>query len=247
MATIQAHSPVQEKVIDYLQDAHAMEQHVLRALDSLISTTSDPEVLAQLKRHKMDTERHERILRERLEQLGSGPSLRAEVPAIMGAWLKSLADKVRADKPGKNARDGFVTEQVEIAAYELLQRLAQRAGDQETARIARDILDDEQEMAHWISARWDKFIDLTLAETGVEQQTGAWPDMRGRHDGMMRGLAPVLWTVGACVGSYFLFRMFNQGRESAPFPGSIEEPTRQPARAMPRPEVEPTPVAPAGV
>jgi len=247
MATIQARSPVQEKVIDYLQDAHAMEQQVLRALESMISTTTDPEVLGRLKRHRIDTERHERILRERLEQLGSSPSLTAEVPAIMSAWLKSLGDKLRSDKPGKNARDGFVTEHVEIAAYELLQRLAQRAGDQETARIARDILDDEREMAHWIAARWDKFIDLTLAETGVELQTGAWPDMGGRHDGMMRGLAPMLWAVGACVGSYYLFRMFSQSRETAPFPGPIQEPPRPPASVMPRPAVEPTPVAPTGV
>jgi ferritin-like metal-binding protein YciE len=164
MATAQLQSCLEEKVIDYLQDAHAMEANVLRMLDSMISTTSDPEVLHQLKRHRMDTERHGRMLQERLEALGSGPSFTAEAPAILGAWLKGLADKVRTDKPGKNARDGYITEHVEIAAYSLLEQLADRAGDLETARVARFIRDDEVGMARWIADRWGRFIDLTLQE-----------------------------------------------------------------------------------
>ena len=79
---------------------------------------------------------------------------------------KGFGDQVRTDKPGKNARDGYVTEHTEIAAYELLERLALRAGDQETARVVREICKDEEEMARWIAARWEKFVDLTLADAG---------------------------------------------------------------------------------
>jgi len=68
----------------------------------------------------------------------------------------------------KNARDGFVTEHVEIAAYELPERFAQRAGDAATARIAREIRRDEEEMA-----RWDKFIDLTMQEAGLPTAAAA--------------------------------------------------------------------------
>ena len=40
-----------EKLADYVEDAHAMEQSVLRSLDSMISTTDDPEVRSMLEHH----------------------------------------------------------------------------------------------------------------------------------------------------------------------------------------------------
>jgi ferritin-like metal-binding protein YciE len=56
---------------------------------------------------------------------------------------------------------------MEIAAYELLGRIAERAGDLETAAVARENLRDEQAMAEKIESNWDKFVELTLAEEGV--------------------------------------------------------------------------------
>jgi ferritin-like metal-binding protein YciE len=158
---------LQTKLGDYVEDAHAMETNVLQMLGSMISTTSDPEIRAELERHKEQTEAQEQRLRDRLEALGRSPAIRKETQTIVGALMKGVADQVRGDKPGKNARDGYVTEHMEIAAYELLERLAERAGDRETAEVARRNKREEEQMAEKIAANWDKFLDLTLDEEGI--------------------------------------------------------------------------------
>jgi hypothetical protein len=45
-----ADEKLREKLADYVEDAHAMEQSVLRSLNSMISTTDDPEVRSMLDR-----------------------------------------------------------------------------------------------------------------------------------------------------------------------------------------------------
>jgi ferritin-like metal-binding protein YciE len=166
-----ADDKLKEKLVEYAQDAHAMEQNVLRMLDSMIDTTDDREIQQMLTHHKQETEEQDQRLRERLEALGAGTSTLTstvkETGAVGGALLKGVGDKARSDKPGKNARDGFVTEHMEIASYQLLERLADRAGDQQTAEVARRNRAEEEEMARKIDANWDRFVDLTLAEAGI--------------------------------------------------------------------------------
>ena len=158
---------LQQKLVTYVQDAHAMEQNVSTMLTSMISTTDDREIKEMLEHHKEQTEVHERRLRERLDAMGAGTSTTKALGGIGAALFKGVGDMARTDKPGKNARDGYMTEHMEIAAYELLERLAKRAGDEQTAEVARKNRADEQAMAKKIDSNWDRFLDLTLATPGV--------------------------------------------------------------------------------
>ena len=162
-----ADAKLQRKLVDHVQDAHAMEQTVSTMLDSMISTTDDPEIKKMLEDHKRQTQEHERRLRERLDAMGAGTSATKSVGGLGAALFKGVGDVARTDKPTKNARDGFMTEHMEIAAYELLERLAQRAGDEKTAEVARLNRSDEEAMAKKIDSNWDRFLDLTLARPGL--------------------------------------------------------------------------------
>ena len=151
----------------HLDEAIAMEQNVLQMLDSIIETTDDAELREGFRHHKLETERQSDRLRERLEAHGGEPSMLREAGGMLGALMKSVVDMTRGEKAGRNARDAYATEHMEIAAYELLERIARRAGDEETADVARMNRGEEEAMARNIEANWDRFAELSLKEEGV--------------------------------------------------------------------------------
>ena len=158
---------IQQQLIKHLDEAHAMEQNVLRMLDGMISTTDDEEIKRELEHHKIQTEGHAEQMRERLRAHGASPSGVKQLAGIMGALAKLPLDMVRGEKAGRNARDGYATEHMEIASYELLKRIAERANDTETVTACDEIIGQEQAMADTIAANWDKFAELSLREAGV--------------------------------------------------------------------------------
>jgi ferritin-like metal-binding protein YciE len=160
--TEQAHA--QEELIKHIDEAYAMEQNVLRMLDGMISTTEDAEMRRALEQHKKETEQQAERLKARLEAHDAEPSVVKEAGGILGALMKGVVDMARSDKPGRNARDGFATEHMEIASYELLERVAKRAGDTQTAEVARENRKEEREMARKIAASWDKVTELALKQ-----------------------------------------------------------------------------------
>jgi ferritin-like metal-binding protein YciE len=163
---------LERKLVDYLQDALMMEQTVLRQLDVLILTTRDADLVVELKRHRRETETHARRVRERLDAMGASLSLRRQMESVVTALMKGGVDMMRGDKPSQNLRDGFVTEHLEIAAYETLERLAKLAGDTRTAAVARRNRADEVAMARKLGARWDRALELTLSDSGISAKSG---------------------------------------------------------------------------
>ncbi len=148
------------QLLEALEDAHAMEIDVLEALESMITTTADRAFLDALNAHKRQTELHARRLEERLQEHGHDASSAKDLGATLKATAKGFTDQLRSARATKNARDGYAAEHMQIAAYEMLERLAERAGDAKTASVARENRADEETMAAWIAERWDRFVAL---------------------------------------------------------------------------------------
>ncbi|MDQ3963226.1 MAG: ferritin-like domain-containing protein [Actinomycetota bacterium] len=159
---------IETKLHSYIRDARAMEANSLQMMQSMLLHTKDEEMRDILENHIEETKGHEQIWIDRLQGIGETSGGAKKAGALLSAGMKGIVDQLRSDKPGKDARDGFVTEAIEIAAYEMLSRLADRAGDTETSQLARQILAEERAMAERLSKTWDKVIDLTLEEENVQ-------------------------------------------------------------------------------
>jgi ferritin-like metal-binding protein YciE len=158
---------VDEVLVKHIDEAYAMEQNVLHMLDGMIETTADAGHRAELGHHREETERQAQRLRERLEAHGESPSMVREAGGILSATVKGLVDMARSEQAARNARDAYATEHLEIASYELLERVARRAGDEETAEVARANRSEEEAMALKLSARWDEVAERALEEAGI--------------------------------------------------------------------------------
>jgi ferritin-like metal-binding protein YciE len=158
---------VHDQLVKHIDEAYAMEQNVLRMLDGMIGTTDDAELKAGLEQHKRETEEHAERLKRRLEAHGESPSFVREAGGIVAALVKEVVDLARSEKAGRNLRDGYTTEHLEIASYQLLERVARRAGDEETAQVARQNRMEEEAMARQLDRFWDKAAELSLVEEGV--------------------------------------------------------------------------------
>jgi ferritin-like metal-binding protein YciE len=158
---------LEKKLVEHIDDAYAMEQNVLRMLDGMIQTTKDPQMKRSLERHRKQTEQQAERLEERLRDHGAKPSKLKEAGGVMAALMKGVLDMTRNDQAGRNARDGYATEHMEIASYQLLERVAKKAGDKETAAVARRNREEEEAMARSIGAKWNKIVEQSLEEEGI--------------------------------------------------------------------------------
>jgi ferritin-like metal-binding protein YciE len=147
----------QHKVAQYLGEARASEQALVRVLQSQIAMAPRGEYRTALEDHLVETRDHAARLSARLGGLGRGPSVAGAAVAlgqsVVGQALalgKTPLDLLRgsggAEKVLKNAKDACATEALEIATYTALGRLARDVGDEPTAALADAILAEEVAM-----------------------------------------------------------------------------------------------------
>src|SRR4051812_7261217 len=163
----------QQKVVQYLNEAHASEQALIRVLQSQIAMTPRGSYRSALERHLGETRDHAQRVAGRLQELDQGGN---PIQAVFGALEtaigqvlalgKTPVDLLRGsggeEKVLKNAKDACATEALEIATYTSLERLATAVGDDETAKLAASILRDEEKMLERVVRELPKLTDAVV-------------------------------------------------------------------------------------
>ena len=83
----------------------------------------------------------------------------------LGGLNWSAFFQAHPDTPGKLAAFAFAFEHLEIAGYELLARVAARAGDEHTRDMCTQILAQERAAAAVIAETFERAADASLAQT----------------------------------------------------------------------------------
>ncbi|HKH41300.1 MAG TPA: DUF892 family protein [Solirubrobacterales bacterium] len=155
---------IQEQIVKYLADIHSIEEQALVQMKIAPKIAGDATLEAIFERHLGETEDQKRRVDERLEALGGSASKLKDLAGGATAPAFALFAKLQPDTPGKLVAHAFSYEHMELAAYELLSRLAERANDKQTAELAKDIGGQENEMARRLSDNWDVAVNASLRD-----------------------------------------------------------------------------------
>jgi len=169
-------SKSEDKLIQYLNEAHATELALVTTLRANISMTPTGSYRSLLEEHLEVTRRQSGRIERRLSELGGGRSLVGTgvgaIQSLVGQVLsltKGPIDMLRGEageeKLLKNAKDECATEALEIATYDALEELAAELSDEITARLAADHRGEEEEMLAGLRERIPELTrDVVAAE-----------------------------------------------------------------------------------
>src|ERR1700720_4390072 len=195
-------SQSEQKVVQYLNEAHASEVGLVRVLQSQIAMTPRGSYRGGLDKHLDDTRDHARRVQARLGELEQGrnplqvvfgfaESLISQSLALSKTPLDLLRGSGGEEKVLKNAKDAASTEALEIATYTALERLAQSVGDDTTAKLAASIRADEERMLETVLREIPKLTDAVVGS-----------DVRGvgSYDASKTGAADAARQTGRAAG-----------------------------------------------
>jgi ferritin-like metal-binding protein YciE len=175
---------VEQKVVRYLDEAHATEQALVRVLQSQIALAPQGTYRSGLESHLDETREHAERVGARLEALGEGSNplmavvgvaetVLGQVLAVGKAPLNLLRGSGGEEKVLENATDACASEGLEIATYTAIERLARSVGDDETAELAASIRADEEKMLARLLREIPKLTEAVVPSRDVTATAAA--------------------------------------------------------------------------
>jgi ferritin-like metal-binding protein YciE len=151
----------------HLAEVHALESQSLKLMERSGAIGGDAELEALYAQHAEETRKQMDWVEQRLRDLEADRPLLQDAALKLGALNWGMFFQLQADTPAKLAAFAYAVEHLELAAYELLSRVARRAGDGETGRLCGRILHQEHAMTKRIADRLDHAVRITLTELGA--------------------------------------------------------------------------------
>jgi ferritin-like metal-binding protein YciE len=169
-AMAETRSETDERLLQWLRDAHAMEKQAETMLNGMEERIEHyPQLRKRLAQHLKETQHQAQRLDDALGRLGTSSSTLKDTAASMTTMLQNLMTSMAGDEVMKGVLAGYTFEHYEIGSYRILIAAAETLGDKDTARICRENLREEEDMAQWLSQN----IDQLTAEYFEREEHGS--------------------------------------------------------------------------
>jgi ferritin-like metal-binding protein YciE len=168
----------EQKIVQYLNEAHALEAALVQTLTAHIAIAPRSEYRDLLERHLGETQQQAGAILGRLSELGES---RNPLELVYGIAQTAIGQVIAAgklpldllrgtggeEKLLKNARDEAASEALEIATYDSIEALAEASGDERTAELARTHREQEETFLRDLRALIPQLArDVLEAEAG---------------------------------------------------------------------------------
>jgi len=180
------------KLVQLLNEAYTKEKQLETALQAHVQVTTRDDYAKRLKDHLKETKSHATQVSRRIKQLGGNPeTVSLPGPGGLTKAAESVSDVVgkakaaaqgplhavrgsgEQDKMLHNARAEYQEEAHEIATYTVIESIATAVGDTQTAKLARDILRQEERMQQFLAELLPQLsVDVAHDEIPVSEING---------------------------------------------------------------------------
>src|SRR3954453_12090853 len=170
-------------LVKYLNEAYGKEKQLETVLQAQIGRTQNMTIKKRLREHLKETKAHARGLSSRIKALGGkadagnvpGPDALGEaagaVTSIANKAVAAAKGPVQvlrgtgvADNELRNMRDAFWNEAEEIAHYTVIEAVADKLGDKETVKLAKQIRREEERMQTFLGRQLSTLAGAVIRE-----------------------------------------------------------------------------------
>jgi ferritin-like metal-binding protein YciE len=170
-------------LVKYLNEAYGKEKQLETVLQAQIGRTQNTTIKKRLREHLKETKAHARSVQSRIKALGGKAEARlVPGPDALGeaaGAVTSIANKAVAAAKGpvqvlrgtgvadnelRNIRDAFWNEAEEIAHYTIIEAIADKLGDKDTVKLAKQIRREEERMQSFLGRQLSTLAGAVIRE-----------------------------------------------------------------------------------
>lgn len=138
-------------MLDWLRDAHAMEEQAEQLFSGQAKRFKDyPSLAQQFEVESANVRTHQRALSIRIQQLGGEISVVKDTAGKIMAAGQNFMGMLMTDEPVKGILALYTFTHMGIASYLILIAAAEGTQDEETRNLCKSILEHHRARAEWL-------------------------------------------------------------------------------------------------